>query len=77
MFAMVSKCFSGVFASVSDTYLKCFICFFCMMKMLRLDVLKVDRVLHMGCAWEMASGVDDVRCGAGPLLVRSLVSPMR
>jgi hypothetical protein len=26
MFAMVFKCFSGVFVSVSDVFFKCFIC---------------------------------------------------
>jgi hypothetical protein len=27
--------------------LKCFICFFCMLQVLQLDVSKVDRLLHM------------------------------
>ena len=57
--------------------------FFCMLQLLRMDVLKVDRVLHMGCTWEAAGGMGDVRGGVrngpggvGPLLVHSLVSPM-
>ena len=41
--------------------------FFCMLQLLYLYISKVDRVLHMGCAWEAAGGV-------GPLLVRSLAS---
>jgi hypothetical protein len=64
------KCFTSLFQSVSSV-------FFCMLQLLHLDVSKVERVLHMGCMWEAASGADDVRGGAGPLLVRSLVSPSR
>jgi hypothetical protein len=55
---------------------------FCTLQLLHLDVSKVDRVLHMGCTWEAADGVDDVwggvgdiQGGTGPLLVRSLASP--
>jgi hypothetical protein len=48
MFAMVFKCFSGVFASVSDACFKCFIYLFCMLQLLHLNILKIDRVLHMG-----------------------------
>ena len=77
MFAMVFKCFSIVFVNVSSV-------FFCMLQLLHLDVLKVDRVLHIGCAWEAADGVNDIQGGvgdarsdAGPLLVRSLTSPTR
>jgi hypothetical protein len=67
--------FSGVFTSILDACFKFFIClFFCLLQLLRLDVLKVDRVLHMGCAWEAAGSTDDIRGGAGPLLVRSLAS---
>jgi hypothetical protein len=61
MFGMVFKCFKGVFASVLSI-------FFCMLQLLHMDVTKVDRVLHMGFAWEAAGG-------AGPLLVRSLANP--
>jgi hypothetical protein len=46
-----------------------------MLQLMYLDASKVDRLLHMGCAWEVASGVDDIWGGAGPLLVRSLMSP--
>jgi hypothetical protein len=77
MFVMVFKCFSGVFTSISFV-------FFCMLQLLHLDVLKVDRVLHMGYAWEVAGGANDVRGGmgdvrgsVGTLLVRSLKSPTR
>jgi hypothetical protein len=52
--------------------------------MLHLNVSKVDRVLHMRYVWEAAGGANDVRDGvgnvwggAGPLLVRSLASPMQ
>ena len=48
-----------------------------MLQLLHLDVSKVDRVLHMGYAWEATSGADDVRGGVGPLLVRSLVRARR
>jgi hypothetical protein len=62
-----------------------------MLQLLLLDVLKIDQVLHMRCAWEAADDVDDiwsgmgdvrssacdVRGGAGPLLVRSLGSMTR
>jgi hypothetical protein len=63
--------------------------FFCMLQLLHLNVLKVDRMLHMGCAWEAAdgtddgwgnvgdvwSGADDVPDSASSLLVHSLASP--
>jgi hypothetical protein len=49
MFAMIFKCLSGVFASVSDTCFKCFICLLCMLQLLHLDVSKVDRVAHEMC----------------------------
>ena len=81
VFAMVFKCFSDVFASVSEVCFKCFIYLFCTLQLLYLDVSKVDPVLHMGCVWEAAGGADDVRGGvgnvrgsAGPLLVCSLAS---
>jgi len=32
-----------------------------LLQLLYLDVSKVDRVLHMGFAWEAAGDVDDVR----------------
>jgi hypothetical protein len=44
--------FLMVFASVSDAWFKCLICLFYILPLLHLDVLKVDRVLYMGCAWE-------------------------
>jgi hypothetical protein len=77
MFAMVFKCFqvvffSGVFAThiLSVSYV-----FFCMLQLLHSDVLKVDRAGY--ARWEAAGGAGYVRGGAGPLLVRSLVSPTR
>jgi hypothetical protein len=69
IFAMVFKCFSGIFASVSSI-------FFLILQLLYLDVSKVDRVLHIGCTWESISGMGDVQRGTGPLLVHS-ASPMR
>jgi hypothetical protein len=55
-----------------------------MLQLLHLNVSKVDRMLLMGCAWEAASGVDNVRGGmgdawgdVGPLLVHSLTSSTR
>jgi hypothetical protein len=41
--------FLGIFASVPDACVKHFIYLFCMLQLLHLDILKVDRVLHMGC----------------------------
>jgi hypothetical protein len=43
-----------------------------MFQLLHLDVSKVDQVLHMGFAWEAASGAENVQGSARPLLVRSL-----
>ena len=71
-FLIVFQSFSQVFqmlvSSVSSV-------FFCMLQLLHLYVLKVDRMLHMGCAWEAAGGASDVpdgmgdvQDGAGPLL---------
>ena len=84
MFAMVFKYFSDVFASVSDSCFKCFICLLLYVATVASDVLKLDRVLHMGYTWEAAVGTDDIRSDAGdirgdtgPLLVRSRVSPTR
>jgi hypothetical protein len=41
--------------------------FFCMLQLLLLDVLKVDRVLHMGCVGDVRGSADDVRNDAGPI----------
>jgi hypothetical protein len=58
--------------------------YFSMLQLLHLDILKVDRVLHMGCTCEAAGGADDIRGGVGdalgsvgPLLVRFLTSLTR
>jgi hypothetical protein len=48
--------FISVFVSVSSTCFKCFICLFFMLQVLHLNISKVDRVLHMGCAWEAGGG---------------------
>ena len=57
-FLIVFQSFSQVFqmlvSSVSSV-------FFSMLQLLHLDVSKVDPVLHIGCAWETADGVGDVR----------------
>jgi hypothetical protein len=58
MFAMVFECFLQVFqihvSSVSSV-------FFCILQLLHMDVSKLDRVLHKGCAWEAAGGMGDIR----------------
>jgi hypothetical protein len=95
MFASVSsRCciclqwFSNVFQAFSQVFqtlvLSVSFVFFYILQLLYLDVSKVDRVLHMGCTWEAAGGMDDVRGGmdnvgggAGLLLVHSLASPTR
>jgi hypothetical protein len=58
MFAMIFKCFSGVFASVSSV-------FFYMLQLSYLIVSKVNRVLPMGFAWEAVGGADDIQGGMG------------
>jgi hypothetical protein len=35
-----------------------------MLQVLYLDVLKIDRVLHMGCAWEAGRGTSGPRASA-------------
>jgi hypothetical protein len=47
MFCNGFKCFSGVFASVSDAYFKCYIVLRRMLQLLHLDVSKLDRLLHL------------------------------
>jgi hypothetical protein len=54
---------SIVFSSVLDAYFECFICLFYTLQVLHLDVLKVDRVLYMGCTWKAG--------GARAVLVRA------
>jgi hypothetical protein len=65
--AMVFKCFSGVFASVSDAYFKCFICFLLYVAIVAFRCFKSTQVLHMGWAWKAAGGAGDVRGGAGDI----------
>jgi hypothetical protein len=57
---LFSNVFQAFFASVSDACFTCFICLFFMLQLLYLDVLKVDRVSHIGCVWKAADGTDDV-----------------
>jgi hypothetical protein len=58
-FAMAFHVFSGVFVSVSDAYFKCFICLQTYIANVYVDVLKVDRVLHMlqWRRWQPGSGL--------------------
>jgi hypothetical protein len=44
-----------------------------MLQLLYLDISKVDRMLHMECAWEVAG----IQGSAGTLLGRSFVNPTR
>jgi hypothetical protein len=37
--------------------------FFCMLQVLYLDISKLDRVLHMRCAWEAEGGASSPRAG--------------
>jgi hypothetical protein len=39
--------------------------FFYMLQQFYLNVSKVDRVLHIGCAWKAANSMGDVRGGMG------------
>jgi hypothetical protein len=57
------------FSDVCCKYFKWMLRMFAMVFMLHLDISKVNRVLHMGCTWKVAGG-------AGPLLGRSVASPM-
>jgi hypothetical protein len=56
--------FSDVFASVSNTYFKCFIgLFWYVLQVLHLDILKVNWMLHIGYAWEAGGGASGPRAG--------------
>ena len=50
VFQVFSQVFHTLVSSVSFV-------FFCMLQLLHMDVSKVDRVLHMGCAWEAAGAL--------------------
>jgi hypothetical protein len=54
MFAMVFRCFQ-VFLQVFQTHVSSI--FFYTLQVLHLDIFKVDRVLHMRCAWKTGGGV--------------------
>jgi hypothetical protein len=80
-FQMFSQVFQTLVSSVSSV-------FFCMLLLLHLDVLKVDRFvahgMRVGSSWrrrgdvvDVQSGVGDVWGGAGRLLVCSLANPTR
>jgi hypothetical protein len=63
--------FSGIFASVSNAFLSVSFVFFCMLQVVHLNILKVDLMLRIGCAWEMegsASGPCTWFDGVGLLL---------
>jgi uncharacterized membrane protein len=53
----VCNSFSIIFASILDACFKYFMCLFFMLQVLHLDISKVVRLLHMGCAWEAEGGV--------------------
>ena len=59
MFAMFFKFFSGV----SDVCFKCFICHFFMLQVLHLDIAKIDRMLHVRCAWKAGGGTSSPHAG--------------
>ena len=48
-----------------------------MFQILHLNILKVDRVLPIGCAWKRLAARATSGGGVGPLLWRSLTSPTR
>jgi hypothetical protein len=73
-FSYIFQAFSQVFQTFVSSV--SFI-FFCILQLLHIDVSKIDRVLHMRCAWKVAGNADNIWGGAGPLLVRSLASPTR
>jgi hypothetical protein len=56
MFAVVFKCFSSVFTSVSDLVPS-------VLQLLHLHISALDRMLHLGCALQAASGLGDLRGG--------------
>jgi hypothetical protein len=47
-FSNVFQAFSQVFSDTCVSFV-----FFRMLQLLHLDILKVDRVLHIGCVWEV------------------------
>jgi hypothetical protein len=67
-FQAISQVFQMLVSSVSSI-------FFCMLQLLHLDALKIDRVLHMECVCKAAGSVDDVRGGMGD--VRGGAGPYR
>ena len=76
--SVLSRCYVCLqwFSNVFRCFCKCFrrmlqvfhLSSFCMLQLLHMDVSKVDRLLHIRCAWE---AIGD----AGPLLGHSLASP--
>jgi hypothetical protein len=64
MFAMIFKCFK-VFLQVFQMHVSSVLSvFFYILQVLYLDVLKINRVLHIGCAWEVGGGASGTRAGA-------------
>ena len=64
--AYVCNVFSNVFRHFRKCFRQLFQVFhlFFMLQLLYLDVLKIDRVLHMGCVCEAAGSANDVRGAA-------------
>jgi hypothetical protein len=84
MFAVVFKCFSGVFASVSDACFKCLIYLLLYVATVasgyfksRSGVAHRIRVGSGGGEDDVRGSVGDVRVAQATLKVRSLTSPMR
>jgi hypothetical protein len=56
LFLVVLQVYQMHISSVSSV-------FFCILQVLRLDILKVDQVLHMGCTWEEGGGASSPCAG--------------
>jgi hypothetical protein len=81
IFAMVFKCFSGVFVSISNACFKCFICLLLYVASVVSEFSKVDQGVANGMCVGSRRGASDPRAsdvwgGVGLLLGRSLASPM-
>jgi hypothetical protein len=74
MFAIIFKCFSGVFATVSDIYFKCFICLLLYVIIITYECFKIRPGVAHGMHGEAADSACNVRSSVGPLLGCSLAS---
>jgi hypothetical protein len=63
MFAVVFKCFYKCFRRMFQVF---YLSFFCMLQLLLLDVLKVNRVLHMGCVGDVRGSAGNIQDDADP-----------